>query len=46
MVRARQARFACAAAVLLLSGGGAAADETCQSPYLPKIVGQEAQYTP
>lgn len=28
-------------ALVLLAGGAARADETCQSPYLPKIVGQE-----
>jgi selenium-binding protein 1 len=29
------------AAALILAGGNTGADETCQSPYLPKIVGQE-----
>jgi selenium-binding protein 1 len=29
------------ALALALAAGGARADETCQSPYLPKIVGQE-----
>jgi selenium-binding protein 1 len=33
--------FALALALALGAAGGARADETCQSPYLPKIVGQE-----
>jgi selenium-binding protein 1 len=35
-----RASLACAV-VLALAAVGAVADETCQSPYLPKIVGQE-----
>jgi selenium-binding protein 1 len=42
MTHPRQWLLACACvAVLCLSSAFAAADETCQSPYLPKIEGQE-----
>jgi selenium-binding protein 1 len=35
------ARALLAAVVLITTAGSAAADETCQSPYLPKLEGQE-----